>query len=102
MSDETKTRYHPHDGGINQTVEPIYELTRAQLLEMIQRDARWRPGRLTAPMIGFDLIFDAGDRRDKNSSSAFNEFVKASGFAQVYSVMVDHRSTVGYTDRAAW
>ncbi len=93
-------RYHPHIGGINQTTDPIFDVTRAEMLEMIQREERKvDPRRLvTSRDIHFTLIYDADEGFGRDASPAFKRFVNESGFKRVYSVMLDDRVSLGYSD----
>lgn len=95
-------RYHPHGVGINQSIEPIHDLSKAELLTLIQSEARsWHEGRIASHDIGFDLIHVTGEGDTRDCSEAFLAFLSRSGFQEVYSVML-HSASVGYADCKAW
>jgi hypothetical protein len=90
-------RFHPHVGGINQTIEPILTYrNKSAFMRALKKLARAEG---LTPFRESDVNFyHCGRGHDRDASEAFNEFADATGW-DVQSVLI-RDSTVGYSDRA--
>lgn len=105
MTKTATIRFHPHYVGINQVVGEILEFSPPELLTWInQNELRLGSAeQITEANISFDLIHIIGESSTQECSEAFLKFVNASGFREIYSVMVGPPPiSVGYADREGW